>query len=145
MLATLHSKKVTQKISSKINVVDNEFLFCRYTKLNVQSSSTVRKYSSCIPTYLHNRPRKMVKHCMQRLAQAEQSDPSWVRSTNNKTLFHVKSERSAEEYLVDIERPGCTCLDWISNLYPCKHIFMVMKHRSRKHHKLLQGTFVLYL
>ena len=80
-----------------------------------------RKYSADVPKFLHNRPRKLVKHCTQRLYYED------VISLHSDNVFHVHSTDSGQSYNVSLTVPSCTCPDFKMNKWPCKHILFVLK------------------
>ena len=89
-----------------------------------KQSSMNRKYKDCIPEYLHNRPKAVVLHCLDRKASSARFTAADVIITDSsKGVFEVKSGDNT--YEVDFQTPLCTCHDWTLRHYPCKHMFAV--------------------
>ena len=90
-----------------------------------------RKYSNDVPEYLRNRPRELVRHCLRKISLANSADLSAISIVKN-GVFSVKSfeNNESKRYMVsfgdDVNMPKCTCLDWESSCYPCKHFFAVL-------------------
>jgi hypothetical protein len=67
---------------------------------------------------LHNRPTAFVEHSLQRLANAEDV------GTPNKISEGVYNISGYVTKLGnDTEMSSCDCIDWMSNHWPCKHMF----------------------
>ena len=63
------------KLSSAVSILVDEYLpeqLLKYIDGNVYSSSVYRQY---IPTYLHNRPKNMISHCMARELRSRKYEP----------------------------------------------------------------------
>ena len=96
----------------------------KYLFANFEQSSMNRKYKDCIPEYLHNRPKAVVLHCLDRKASSARFTAADVIITDSsKGVFEVKSGDNT--YEVDFQTPLCTCHDWTLRHYPCKHMFAV--------------------
>lgn len=93
---------------------------------NIQSLD--KKYSDEVPKFLHTRPKKFVDHCLARLP-INQEDVEVIQSEEVASKkFMVKSHRSGNLYHVDLGKhlPSCTCPDWMSTHWPCKHMLHIM-------------------
>ena len=103
-----------------------------YTDANFKMNVRYRKYSSDVPEYLRNRPHELVKHCLKKISLANSADLSAISIVKN-GVFSVKSfeNNESKRYMVsfgdDVNMPKCTCLDWESSCYPCKHFFAVFR------------------
>ena len=97
----------------------------KYLFSNFEQSSANRKYKDSIPTYLHNRPKGVILHCLDRKATSSQFKAEDVHLTTSEGIFEVKSGDNT--YTVDFRSPLCTCPDWIQTNYPCKHFFAVFR------------------
>ena len=112
------------------------FTFYRYTEGNTRLSSDFRAYNKSLPSYLHNKPEKLVKHCMERLTLADDFTDVDVKVTDaSRGKFLVKSQRSAKQWYrlhfgdeSENVSPSCECFDWERNRLPCKHFFAVFTH-----------------
>lgn len=97
-----------------VNMVDvlvNKFLpdsRNRYLKYNVESMQEYKQYSTQLPTFLVNRPKKFVEHCMSRISQGEIN--VWQTDSD---CFTAQNSDSNTSYTVQVgdEMPMCGCLD----------------------------------
>lgn len=103
----------------------------RYIRLNVQCLDTARKYNENVPSFLRNRPRNFVQHCIQRLPPCVSHIESSDIVGDGSGSFSVKSADSGKIYSVVIcsgsePLPNCSCPDWAERHLPCKHMLAVM-------------------
>ena len=91
----------------------------------MQCSGT-RKYKDSIPAYLHNRPRALILHCLDRKTKSSKFEPEDV-SVTSEGVFQVQSGDNV--YTIDFKTPSCTCPDWIQTNYPCKHFFAIFRNQ----------------
>ncbi|XP_078489944.1 uncharacterized protein LOC144746767 [Ciona intestinalis] len=132
MLKECHIKfQVDKSLSGLVKVLHKDFLPAGYKKYideNALASDSYRSYLNYIPPYLHNRPPKIVKHCMKRLNNAS-SIPTDDVTRVGCTVFKVRSSESLLEYEVyfgsESEFPKCSCPDFKKWFLPCKHMFAV--------------------
>lgn len=110
------------------------FFIDRYSSLNAQFSSGYRRYTSWVPHYLMNRPRKFVTHCMEKIALASRISTANIRE-ESAGIVQVKSAESfgtvSAGHTVQLNKngmPSCQCYDWKQNFLPCKHMFAVILH-----------------
>lgn len=92
----------------------------------MQSMEQSRQYSSGIPDFLKNRPRRFLVHCLNRLPPNVALITS--RDMNEcEEFIEVKSPDSKEKYKVfyKSEIPRCTCPDFTKKNWPCKHLLAV--------------------
>ena len=111
--------------------------FCfRYVNLNIKSSSKYRSYHRKVAEWnLKDKPKKYMKHCMERIAKAQNIEADNVRAiqrdneNSEAKMFQSKSmpsEGYLELYLGDkYASSTCTCKDWKKFLMPCKHFPVV--------------------
>ena len=78
-----------------------------------------RRYGHWVPTYLYNCPHSLVKDCLIKKDIAENMDLSGVIMIKTAIKYFVS-------FGDDITIPKCTCIDWMSTAYPCKHFFLVL-------------------
>lgn len=97
----------------------------KYLFSNFEQSSANRKYKDSIPTYLHNRPKAVILHCLDRKASSSKFGPEDVSETADEGIFKVKSGDNT--YVVNFKHPSCSCPDWTETNYPCKHFFAVFR------------------
>ena len=95
----------------------------------MKSSSTYRRYSSSIPSFLQDRPCDMVNHCLEKISLVNMDE---CRALEN-GAFNVNSFSvgSTQSYQVNFGNgnlmPGCTCEGWCATAYLCKHFFQFLK------------------
>ena len=94
--------------------------------------SQYRRYSPYVPKYLIDRPRHLVKHCLKKISAANAADLSGITIIDH-GVFSVLSFQNGqkEKYVLKFgdenTMPECTCYDWKSSCYPCKHFFAVFR------------------
>lgn len=88
-------------------------------------SSGHKAYTSDLPILLHNRPRDMVLHCLEKIEAAKQYDKEDVECVSP-GVYTVKAMTDGTvKYTVNMNSPHCECHDWLCSNYPCKHMFAV--------------------
>ena len=108
------------------------FSLFSYCDMNTFYCSQYRSYNKGIPSYLHDRPREFVLHCLERRKIALGSDLSGI-TCQRKGLFSVMSftNNLSECYKVHFgnehEMLKCSCYDWCKTGYLCKHFFAVFE------------------
>ena len=81
-----------------------------------------------VPSYLRNRPRDLVKHCLQKISLAKGADLSAI-STANRGVFSMESftdnetKRCTVKFVGKKNIPKGICHNWNLSHYLCKHIF----------------------
>ncbi|XP_062577915.1 uncharacterized protein LOC134239785 [Saccostrea cucullata] len=127
-------------LSTLMGVVIQDFLpdlFQNYVMLNYRASSNFKAYDASIPKYLHNRPRKVVEHCMQRYHSSDQIGSGDIKIADDISgrIYHVKSRESSQTYQVTMgsgkKFPHCTCEDFRRNFLLCKHFFAIFKSTNQ--------------
>ena len=103
----------------------------KYQFLNYKPSSSYRTYNDFVPSYLHERPRQVILHCLERKSSSRKYDESDITSQDTTTgVFTIKGS-SSKLHTVNFGsttgEPSCTCPDWIQWRIPCKHFFAVFK------------------
>ena len=86
-------------------------------------------YNKSIPQYLHNRPRRFVEHCRDKLSIAKVLDVEKAKikkSLDNQ--YEVQSFENDQSYIVDLSKPSCECFSWKRSKLPCKHMFSLILH-----------------
>ena len=108
------------------------FSLSSYCDMNTFYCSQYRSYNKGIPSYLHDRSREFVLHCLERRKIALGSDLSGI-TCQGKGLFSVVSfpNNLSECYKVyfgnEHEMPKCSCYDWCKTGYLYKHFFPVFE------------------
>jgi len=99
----------------------------KYLFLNYKQSGVYRTYKSFIPSYLQDRPRNVISHCLERRTKSLKyilTDVTVVDEGTGK--FQVKGS-SGKNHTVSFGDPSCTCRDWVEWNMPCKHFFCVFQ------------------
>ena len=80
-----------------------------YLQSNLNSSSAYWRFSHTVSVYLHNRPPRFVKHCLNSRFAAAEYQATDVSPVNFwKGEFHVKfSSKSNQNHLVSFPTPSC--------------------------------------
>ena len=92
-------------------------------------SSVNCRYKDEIPKYLHNKPKAVILHCLDRKASSAcfcSDDITDIDAT--KGIFQVNST-NAHQYTVNFIIHLYSCPDWTQHHYPCKHFFAVFRLR----------------
>ncbi|CAN7939495.1 unnamed protein product [Ixodes hexagonus] len=85
-------------------------------------SQEYRSYHSYVPEYLHNRPHKVTKHVMSRLATAGDYSLENIQLTDESGTFRVRSMTCpTTSHRVTFASPSCSCNDFLRHSLPCKH------------------------
>ena len=123
--------KHSMNLSSIVSLLVENFLPSfrqKYLFSNFEQSSLNRKYNECVPSYLQDRPREVILHCLDRKtssARFTQTDITVV--DNEEGIFEIKNSKG-HSYTVKFATPSCTCGDWTEHQYPCKHFFSIFHH-----------------
>ena len=103
----------------------------KYLFANFEQSSENRIYKDYIPVYLHNRPREVILHSLDRKASSACfTEDDITVLDNGKGIFEVTSSKKV--YNIDFTAPSCSCPDWIQHHYPCKHFFAIFRYHCPK-------------
>ena len=118
-------------LSGVVTTIVETFLLAlrqKYLFANFEQSSCNRTYNNYVPDYLHNRPRNVILHCLDRKASGSKYSTEDIEDIDSVSgVFGIKSNKNS--YTVDLQIPSCTCPDWIRTQYPCKHFFAVFRLR----------------
>lgn len=124
----------TGTLTSLIEIIVKDFvpdLIKTYLHLNFQYTNQYRKYNACVPVFLQNKPRCVVKHCLIRYASAGEYTLDDLRCIGQ-SLYEVKSQSNETEVHTvhlgnDDTATKCSCPDFLSSYLPCKHLFAVLR------------------
>ena len=110
-------------------------MFCSYINLNVKSSSKYRSYHQKVVEWdLLDKPKKYVKHCLERISKVEQIDSNDIQVIERNRLFKVESSSKEIFHQLDLGNkcsfPTCTCHDWKKHLMPCKHFLALFDDKT---------------
>ena len=105
----------------------------KYLFQNFKLTSFNRLYKAFVPCYLHDRPRDVILHCLDRKSSSRKFSENDIDELENKTgEFQVHGKTRV--HTVDLGQasgmPSCTCLDWIKHHIPCKHMFAIFEHKE---------------
>ncbi|XP_047124564.1 uncharacterized protein LOC100210608 isoform X2 [Hydra vulgaris] len=125
-------KRKTSSLTAMLCICIEEFLphnYDNYADKN-RTHSSYRKYKENIPTYLTNRPKPLVKHCMNMIDKVNGVDSIRISAVTNRLYnvasFQSNSRETYQCYLGDADHlPSCTCSSWLFSAYPCKHFFSI--------------------
>ena len=100
---------------------------------NVKYSQGYCKYNSEIPSFLVNRPRILVLHCIERIFAAKDIKSQHIEYTDiskSKETFKIKSQSQDSSWYLwsfgDSETMcGCGCPDWQKWWLLCKHFIAI--------------------
>ncbi|XP_062583252.1 uncharacterized protein LOC134245018 [Saccostrea cucullata] len=98
-----------------------------YLNNNIQCLEYCRKYADGVPTFLHNKPRMFVEHCLKRIPPHIQNIPPSNIEELGERKYAVHSVESGKIYSVVITstQPACTCVDYSIHHLPCKHMLAI--------------------
>ena len=100
----------------------------RYLFENYKMTSSYRQYKSFVPDYLHDRPRSVIKHCLERKSNGQKYLKENVSCVSDKIgVFHIKGTNTTHciDFGKSSQEPSCTYKDWLKWKIPCKHFFGV--------------------
>lgn len=125
----LHSDK---SLCGVLDIIILEFFvdeIQKYRVCNSRLSENCRQYNEVIPKFLHNRPVYFIEHVHKRWATAQsvycKNDITVLRN-EEKSICLIKSEENPKiQYFVDLSIPNCTCEDFYSYVFPCKHMLAI--------------------
>ena len=95
-----------------------------------------RSYQSYIPSYLHDRPRSVIVHCLDRKANSSKILSEQIHDIDNVTGVFEIEKTSGKKHTVNFGTedpnymPSCTCKDWLRHHIPCKHFFSLFAYRN---------------
>ena len=117
-----------------------KYLFNNYRQL-----SSYRMYKANIPAYLHDRPRSVVIHCLNRMTKVNRYT---IQDTmEGDGIFEVLKDTGSKQTVnfglaVEDKMPSCTCMDWQRYHIPCKHFFAVFHHRPNWQWECLPAAYL---
>ena len=90
-----------------------------------------RQYKNFIPDYLHNKPRPVLKHCLEHKANGQKyalEDVCCTSEINGKFEIKLMGKIHTVDFGKESLEPSCTRKDWLKWKMLCKHFFGVFKH-----------------
>ena len=102
-----------------------------YAELNLRSSNWYIGDNKNIPEWLHSRPKKYVKHCLEKMELAKEVNTKNLFKSEGLQTFTVTSSTNPEKFYEvylgdDLRIPSCQCFEWKRKLMPCKHILAII-------------------
>lgn len=136
----------TGSLSSMVTVLVRDFIKDQeltYIRGNYTASQQYRTYDASIPSWLTNRPRSVVVHCLKRMNAAKMISADDIQELSD-GLFIVKSQtKDSAPYRVsfgnDSQSPYCECQDFVKNYLPCKHFLAVFTHTDYNWNSLAEA------
>ena len=119
-------------LSALVKTLIEEFIpdiHHKYLLQNYKTSSTYRSYNDIVPPYLHDFPRSVILHCLERKSNSRKFNVEDILTQDEQNgIFTIKGS-SENVYTVNFggssEEPSCTCFDWTKWNIPCKHFFAI--------------------
>lgn len=99
-----------------------------YREANIKCLATDRAYSEDVPTFLHNKPRRFVEHCLSRIPSADVFKENFFVDVVSDLNLIVRSDSTNTSYRVSLSGrwPTCECADWKRHFMLCKHLLAVI-------------------
>ena len=107
-----------------------------------------RSYHSHIPSYLHDRPRSIIIHCLDRRTNSAKILADNIHDVDSeKGIFEIEKTSGSKNRVhfgtsTSEQMPSCTCKDWLRYHIPCKHFFAIFTHRSAWQWDSLPPTYL---
>ena len=111
-------------------------MYEKYVSAQFKMTTSYRQYYSWVPDFLHNRPRSVITHSLQRIRNCEkdnycESDIQTLDEEKGQFAVNCKSGRVCTlSFGNSSESPSCSCEDWTKHHLPCKHFFAVFRFRK---------------
>ena len=105
----------------------------KYAAAQFRMTTAYRQYYSWVPELLHQRPRSVIAHSLQRIKNCEKekyTNTDIQRIENAMGMFSVKCKSGQTvtvNFGVDSGSPSCTCQDWVAHHLPCKHFYAIFQ------------------
>ena len=124
-------KKYKATLSSTVSIIVENFLPTRrqqYLLQNSQQSLMYCSYHSHIPSYLHNWPRSIIIHCLDRQTNSAKISAESIHDVDCENGIFEIEKAPGSKHRVDFgisssseKMPSCTRRDWLRYHIPCKH------------------------
>ena len=121
-------------LSALVKILIEEFIpdiHHKYLLQNYKTSSSYRSYNDIVPPYLHDRPRSVIVHCLERKSNSRKFNVEDILTQDQQNgIFTIKGS-SGTIYTINFGgssgEPSCSCFDWIRWNIPCKHFFAIFR------------------
>jgi len=123
-------KRKSLTLSGIASLLMDHFLpdmYQKYVFQNYKISEEYRAYSDNIPPYLKGRPKSIILHCLQRKLKCHKFSMEDIIMLDGGS-FEVHKTGTEKKYVLNFQKPECTCKDWARHQIPCKHFFAVFQH-----------------
>lgn len=97
-----------------------------YVVATTQQTTCYRLPRYSLPEYLQNRPRQVQAACLLNMERANEMSKNDITEVEEGT-YNVKGPGS-KEYTVSVSNGHCSCYEFVTKQYPCKHMFAVFAH-----------------
>ena len=137
--------KRSMNLSSIVSLLVEIFLPAlrqKYLFANFEQSHLNRKYNDYIPSYLQNRPREVILHCLDRKASSARYTSNDITVVDNEMGIFEVANAKGHSYTVKFSVPSCSCPDWTEYHYPCKHFFAIFYHHCAWDWNALPQTYL---
>ncbi|XP_063222952.1 uncharacterized protein LOC134531217 isoform X2 [Bacillus rossius redtenbacheri] len=116
-------KSLTRMLKTVINsyLPDNYRNYC-------YKNSSFNIFNSDIPSYLLNRPQHFIKHILTRISAARSDFCEEFITEVSEGIFAVQSSTDKTKfYYVDFNDASCSCIDFVTFRFPCKHMCAIFE------------------
>ena len=136
---TYLTKQKNLTLSSLLCILVEHFLpdmYEKYVSAQFKMTTSYRQYYSWVPDFLHNRPRSVITHSLQRIKNCEKDnycESDITTLDEDKGQFAIKCMSGRVCTLCfgnSSEAPSCSCEDWTKYHLPCKHFFAVFHFKK---------------
>jgi hypothetical protein len=137
------SRSSDKSLTGMLKVVIEQYLpnaYQKFIRYNIAFCSSSKKYNEIIPSFLHNRPHKYIKHVFTRFENAKEefAESDIIKIKEN--IFNVKSsDRDGVIYEVDFENVTCSCPDFTKHQMLCKHFCACFIYTNNSFDTLPEG------
>lgn len=101
----------------------------KYQKKNFKLTAHHNQISNTLPIFLHGRPKTFVKHVHGRYAIAQNiHNKNKIKKLQLEHQFEIQDKNGSNLYVVDFQKPSCTCLDFKKYHWPCIHLCELFIH-----------------
>ncbi|XP_063234777.1 uncharacterized protein LOC134537844 [Bacillus rossius redtenbacheri] len=115
-----------KSLTGMLKIVINNYLPDAYKKYC--SENSIKEFNSDIPSYLMNRPQHFIKHVLTRISAAQYDFTKDSITEVSDGIFAVESSTDkGRMYYVNFDDASCSCMDFMTFRFPCKHMCAVFE------------------
>ena len=137
-------------LSELLEIIIDKFLpklYKRYVSLNVKFSSGYKKYAYGVPEFLHDRPRSLVIHLLDKIQKVTSEMVSSIQQNDDGTFLVESDEPNVQDnkrkYIVyfgnDLEPCSCSCRDFRRTRLLYKHFFAIIESQKKSFYDISSG------